>query len=209
MERRKNMISVDLSSLFFDQIEEMVKGIDEVTSNMSRYYEYRENHIFNEFLFEDLYEDICEVLNCWVGKTSIGRKKEKILELSFQNFFINFTKLLIYFKNNALASNEEGELSNKCLFRGKAYRYLGHNESQGKNKKIKPIYNEIYVSWSKLNKIPYIESKLRGWMTLISCEIEEPFYGIDLDALDISRPHEKEVVFPTIEKLISDIKYIK
>ena len=79
---------------------------------------------------------------------------EKTLELSFQNFFINFTKLLIYFKNNALASNEEGELSNKCLFREKAYCYLWHNESQGKNKKIKPIYNEIYVSWSKLNKIP-------------------------------------------------------
>lgn len=162
------MISVDLSSLFFEQIEEMVKGIDEATSNMSRYYEYRENHIFNEFLFEDLYEDICEVLNCWVGKTSIGIKKEKILELSFQNFFINFTKLLIYFKNNELSSNVEKNYANKCLFRGKIYRYLGHSESQGKNKKIKPIYNENYVSWSKLNKIPYIESKLRGWMTLLS-----------------------------------------
>ena len=117
-------------------------------------------------------------------------------------------ELLIYFKNDESASNKEKKFANKCLFRGKVYRYLGHNESQGKHKKIKPKYNEIYVSWSKLNKIPYIESKLYGWMTLISCEIEEPFYGIDLDALDISRPHEKEVVFPTIEKLISDIKYI-
>ena len=203
------MLSVDLSSLWSDQIEEMVKGIDEATRNIINYLEYRKCNNFNDIYFYDLIDDILDVLNCWVGKTYVGSEKDKKLELSFQKFFIKFMELLINFKNSELASNEENNLANKCLFRGNVYRYLGHSESQGKNKKIKPIYNEIYVSWSKLNKIQYIESKLYGWVTLISCEIKEPHYGIDLEALDISRSHEKEVVFPTIEKLISDIEYIK
>lgn len=202
------MLSVDLSRLWGYQIEEMVKGIDEATINIINYLEYRKSNNFTDKYFDDLFYDILNVLKCWVGKTYVGEEKDKRIELPFQNFFIKFMELLIYFKNDESASKKENNLANKCLFSGKVYRYLGHNESQGKHKKIKPIYNEIYVSWSKLNKIPYIESKLYGWMTLIYCEIEEPFYGIDLDALDISRPHEKEVVFPTIEKLISDIKYI-
>ena len=203
------MLSVDLSLLWSEQIEEMVKGIDEATRKIINYLEYRKCNNFNDIYFYDLIDDILDVLNCWVGKTYVGSEKDKKLELSFQKFFIKFMELLINFKNSELASNEENNLANKCLFRGNVYRYLGHSESQGKNKKIKPIYNEIYVSWSKLNKIPYIESKLYGWVTLISCEIKEPHYGIDLEALDISRSHEKEVVFPTIENLISDIKYIK
>ena len=203
------MLSVDLSLLWSEQVEEMVKGIDEATINITDYLEYRKCNNFNDIYFYDLIDDILDVLNCWVGKTYVGSEKDKKLELSFQKFFIKFMELLINFKNSELASNKENNLANKCLFRGNVYRYLGHSESQGKNKKIKPIYNEIYVSWSKLNKIPYIESKLYGWVTLISCEIKEPHYGIDLEALDISRSHEKEVVFPTIENLISDIKYIK
>lgn len=203
------MLSVDLSSLWTDQIEEIAKGIDEATTNIINYLEYRKIDNFVDIYFYDLVDDIIDVLNCWVGKTYIGKKKDKILESSFQNFFIKFMKLLMCFKNNELSSNVEKNYANKCLFRGKIYRYLGHNESQGKNKKIKPIYNENYVSWSKLNKIPYIETKLRGWMTLLSCEIKEPYYGIDLEAVGISKPHEQEVVFPTIEELISDIEYKK
>lgn len=203
------MLSVDLSSLWSDQIEEMAKGIDEATRNIINYLEYRKNNEFIDIYYYELIDDIFDVLNCWVKKTYVGKEKDKRVELSFQNFFIKFMKLLIYFKNYDLSSNEENNLANKCLFRGKVYRYLGHNESQGRHKKIKPIYNEIYVSWSKLNKIPYIESKLYGWVTLISCEIEEPHYGIDLESIGVSKPHEQEVVFPTIEKLISDIEYIK
>ena len=202
------MLSVDLSSLWSDQIDEMIKGIDEAAINITSYLEYRKNNKFTNINFYDLVGDILDVLNCWIEKTYIGDKKNKKLERSFQNFFETFMELLIFFKNCDSPNSEENKFANKCLFRGKVYRYLGYNESRANYKKIEPIYNEIYVSWSKLNKISYIESKLYGWMTLVSCEIKEPYYGIDLEALNISRPHEKEVVFPTIEKLVSDIEYI-
>lgn len=54
----------------------------------------------------------------------------------------------------------------------------------------------------------YIESKLYGTMTLLTCEASEPHYGIDLNAFGVVRGDEAEVVFPTIADAITNIEYI-
>ena len=61
------------------------------------------------------------------------------------------------------------------------------------------------------NKHPqndYIESKLGGNITWLSCEITAPRYGIDLEAIKSSRGNEAEVVFPTIKECVTEIRYI-
>ena len=57
------MLSVDLSSLWSDQIEEMVKGIDEATINIINYLEYRKSNNFTDKYFDDLFYDILYVLH--------------------------------------------------------------------------------------------------------------------------------------------------
>lgn len=46
-------------------------------------------------------------------------------------------------------------------------------------------------------------------MTLLTCKIDEPYYGIDLEAFGVVRGEEAEVVFPTIKETITEIKYIR
>ena len=76
------------------------------------------------------------------------------------------------------------------------------------SKIVKPSYDNIYVSWSKHPQNDYIESKLGGNITWLSCEITAPRYGIDLEAIKSSRGNEAEVVFPTIKECVTEIRYI-
>lgn len=46
-------------------------------------------------------------------------------------------------------------------------------------------------------------------MTLLTCRIDEPYYGTDLEVFGAVRGNEAEVVFPTIRETITDIKYIE
>lgn len=101
-------------------------------------------------------------------------------------------------------------IADKVLYRGSLYRYLGHGSAKcNTNNRIEPQFNNIYVSWSKNPKNYYIESKLYGTMTLLACKIDEPYYGIDLEAFDVIRGKEAEVVFPTIKETITEVRYIK
>ena len=121
---------------------------------------------------------------------------------------------------NRLSSLEKEFLKN-IKYNGKLYRYLGNGNPINKKKIIEPIYNDIYVSWSKEEKNSYIESKLYGKMILLYCDTSNKHFGIDLERFQefynktfkesfyISRGNEREVVFPTIKETIYDIKYLR
>ena len=106
------------------------------------------------------------------------------------------------------------------LFQGTVYRYLGHNTPENCSVKVEPIYNDIYVSWSKEQDSHYLLSKLYGSVTSLVATIREPYYGIDLEGIEkamsvligveysLSKGTEREVVFPTIADCITDIEYI-
>lgn len=53
-----------------------------------------------------------------------------------------------------------------------------------------------------------MQSRHYGPVTKIICEIAAPMYGTDLECLGCSRGSEKEVVFPTVEQCITEIKYL-
>ena len=64
------------------------------------------------------------------------------------------------------------------------------------------------VSWNKEEENAYLLSKLYGPVTKMTCVITEPLYGIDLEILKCCRGTEREVIFPTIEKYITEIDYL-
>lgn len=201
------MISVDLSSLWSSETEKISKGVNEATNNIKDYISKRHNGENSKVMFNDICNDILEVCSCWTGKTYIGERKEKNMENLFQNFFETLMSMLLSIKDtNSKTFKCEKRFANAVLYRGKIYRYLGNDEPS--NKIIKPEYNNIYVSWSKERENTYFESKLYGVMTRLYCDIKEPYFGIDLDKLGISRPGEKEVVFPTLKECVTNIEYI-
>lgn len=195
------MISVNMSVLWSDQTDLIVQGITEATENIVA---YREDEFSSQESLLLLGEDIEAVCKFWTGNTYVGSPKLKMIKEAFQGFFKELMNLLLAMKDSE--KDYEVRVAKTMLYRGKIYRYLGHNHP---NKKVVvPQYNEIYVSWSKLPKNNYITSKLYGPITWMSCEITAPLYGIDLDAIGCSRVSEYEVVFPTMEGYITEIKFI-
>jgi len=195
------MLSVNMGSLWGDDIEQIIKGISEAAVNIKKFIESDEETVE---LYCDLFGDIEAVCLFWTGNTYVGSRKDEKLENAFQDFFQAFMKLLLLMKKSEIDVVKNG--ASEFLYRGDAYRYLGKNKPF--NGTVKPEYNNIYVSWSKEPKNHYFESKLYGTMTWMSCTIPEPLYGIDIDALGYSRADEKEVVFPTIKECINEIKFI-
>lgn len=156
--------------------------------------------------FKMLFQNITNVLNNWTGNTYVGQKKNKTIEKAFQSFFLELHSLLL--KLNEIKEPEIQSFVKKALYQGTLYRYLGYGYAKGDTKKkIEPVYNTIFVSWSKNSYNSYIESKLYGTLTLLSCNVSGNYYGIDLTAFGISRGDEEEVVFPTIEETIVGIEY--
>ena len=201
------MEKFDLSS-WSDDIENY-KKIDNITIQVLSITDRIKCNEFSNILCEDInivMSNIIKVLSFWTGSTYVGNIKSNIEKTCFQKFFNAFYGLLIVMKNSK--EKQFVDFANKCLYQGIVYRYLGNSGSQHKSKKIKPQYNDIYVSWSKNPTNQYIESKLYGIMTIITCNISGSYYGIDLTAFkNISRGEEAEVVFPTIEKTITNIEY--
>ena len=195
------MISVDMSSLWSDEIEKIVQGVTEGTNNITAYCE---NPNRSQTMLLSLGDDIVDICDFWTGKTYVGNDKNILVKNAFQLFFETLMKSLLFMSESD--RDYELRLANAMLYRGPIYRYLGNNYPT-KNI-VKPIYNNIYVSWSKNKTNNYIESKLYGTKTWLACEIAEPLYGIDLDAIGCSRANEREVVFPTIENCITQIEYI-
>lgn len=168
---------------------------------------------------EILLNNIIGVLGHWTGSTYVGVDKEKILKKAYQAFFSALYEMIL--KCRETKNDTIREYVNGVLYRGKIYRYLGNSGDDNYDGRIEPIFNDIYVSWSKEPTNSYIESKLYGTMTVLSAEINEPYYGIDLEGIEkfitlltnkecrISRGNEREVIFPTIKECITEIKYIE
>lgn len=194
-----------MMSLWDDDVEQIVMGIDEATSHIKCYIDNWKEKDAKE-MFNSIFDDIKEICSFWTGNTYVGDRKDTLIEKAFQRFFESLMELLLLCKSSG--NKYEKLFAEKVLYRGRVYRYLG-NGSPSSKKIIKPVFNEIYVSWSKNPCNTYLESKLYGAITWISCEIEEPLYGIDLEVLGCSKSSEREVVFPTIEKFITEIKYKK
>lgn len=195
------MLSVDMSSLWGDENEQIVKGVSEATNNIVL---YRKSRNVSEVMFGTLLEDITVICYFWTGKTFIGHPKNLAVKNAFQSFFVELMNLLLTMKNSN--KKYEKNIADKLLYRGKVYRYLGNDYPL--DNIVEPVFDGIYVSWSKEPKNQNITRKLYRTITWISCKISAPFYGIDLDNLGCSRVNEHEVVFPTIEKCITEIKYI-
>ena len=163
------------------------------------------------------------ILLDWTGNTYVGVKKVKSAERDYQFFFELLHDFLHFlYDNKSEVSNEEWSLAENMMYHGTVYRYLGTHDSRNSERKemVKPIYNDIFVSWSKSEKNAYIESKLYGPVTWMKAEIKEPEFGIDINGFEewckkwqgdsafITRGMEKEVVFPTVKECIVEIRYI-
>jgi hypothetical protein len=190
-----------MSALFGDDTGQIVKGITEATNNL---VSYRNHSSTTKNMLSELWEDICDICNFWTGSTYVGSPKSDAIKNAFQLFFEELMQLLLVMKNSHKAF--EANVANAMLYRGKVYRYLGNGFPT--EEVVTPIYDNIYVSWSTEPTNYYIESKLYGNITWLACEISAPLYGINLDAIGCSRANEHEIVFPTIEKCITEIKYI-
>lgn len=166
-----------------------------------------------------LMQNIAVVLDYWTGATYVGDKKKSQLVKAFQAFFKALYEFIIECRRNDRYFNIKK--SEEILYRGSIYRYLGHRiDDIPDNSIIEPIYNDIYVSWSKNQHDINIEKKLRYPMTWMAAEIKEPDYGIDLVGLSkaiseladvkhrMAITDEREVVFPTKSECITGIKYI-
>lgn len=197
------MISINMNSLWSDETEEIVKGISEATNNI---IEYRNNPNTSKNMFCELGEDIATICRFWTGSTYVGSPKIDAVKYAFQSFFEEFMRLLINMKDSQ--KSFERKIANAMLFRGTVYRYLGTSNCLNK-RTVKPEFNDIYVSWSKCPNNSYLLNKLYGTVTFMTCQISDPLYGIDLDALGCSMGEEKEVVFPTIKECITNIEYIE
>lgn len=184
-----------------------------------RTYTKRVSHGITKDQGEPLMKNIAVVLDNWTGVTYVGDRKKKQLEKAFQAFFTALYDFIIECRRNDRYFNIKR--SEEILYRGPIYRYLGHRiDDIPDNSIIEPIYNDIYVSWSKNQHDINIEKKLRYPMTWMAAEIKEPDYGIDLVGLSkaiselanikhrMAITDEREVVFPTKSECITEIKYI-
>lgn len=200
------MQEVTLSE-WYDQVEDNTKAIYQVKDQIKSCTKKVDlGHITRDEYISIRY-NIRNVLCFWTGNTYVGREKSEKYKKAFQMFFTELMKFIIQCKSS---KNEDlQEFADRTLYQGKLYRYLGHgSDNCDYHKRIEPIYDGIYVSWSKNNRIQYIEGKLHGIMTLLICEVKGANYGIDLAEFEVVRGNEEEVVFPTIEYTITNIEYI-
>ena len=194
------MLSVNMYSLWSDETEKIIKGLSEATQNIVT---YRKTSNRNLEMIKELHNDLRAVCCFWTGSTYVGSPKAEPIKMAFQAFFEELIRLLLLMKDSGLPFEER--VANAMLYRGTAYRFLGKNHPS--DEVVVPCYDGIYVSWSKQEGNSYLLSKLYGPVTKITCEIAEPMYGIDLDILGCTRGDEQEVVFPTIEQCVVDIRY--
>ena len=156
-----------------------------------------------------LWRNIYDAIDFWTGKTYVGKKKDKNLTNAYNQFFSELLSfLLLCCENENYLPKELSSFARKALYRGRIYRYLGRGEHANNYTPINVNYDGNFVSWTKNPKNHYLELKLYGPITYLTCEIREPYYGIDLAAMEVSRGEEDEVVFPTLREAIIDIQIL-
>lgn len=190
-------------SIWTDDYGHNASQIDKVTQQINE-CKYR---VISHDEFGNLKRNITDVLSYWTGNTYVGMKKKVELSQAFQLFFFSLYDWLLLLEESS--DKKYSSFANEALYQGKLYRYLGHGDStEDVYSRVEPQYNDIYVSWSKEEKNSYIESKLDGTKTILTCELKGNHRGIDLEGFGVSKANEREVVFPTLQNTIIDIKYI-
>ena len=166
---------------------------------------------YGDYNFRIFKDNVRQTLGFWTGRTYVGYKKGKAVQKAFQAFFEALYNFLLFCqKENNSFNHALKDFADRTLYQGKVYRYIGHcAEDNDFESKVEPEFNNIYVSWSKKPDNNYIQNKLYGTKTLITCVIVEPYYGIDLDVFGVVRADETEVVFPTVREMITGIKYLE
>jgi len=166
--------------------------------------EIKQNYISSTKI-KDIFYNIYQILDFWTGCTYIGHKKSNELTKAFNQFYNNLLELLLILKN----------MNYKCyfvnaLYQGPVYRVLGHGDSSEKQNFIEPVYNNVFVSWSKNKNIPTpnMLQKLYGPITLVEGYIENNSYGIDLTIFNVSKDKEDEIIFPMRKEIVKNIEYI-
>lgn len=194
-------------SVWDNEVANNVKEIYRVTDQIQNIGKRLKTNGVAYDTLQALYRNICETLNFWTGHTYVGRRKQPQIQKAFQTFFEALYDFLFICRDSDNSTLQD--LANKSLYRGTLYRYLGHGSLDDNiDSNVEPEYNNIYVSWSKKPQNHYIKSKLYGTMTLLTCDVSEPHYGIDLNVFGVVRGAEVEVVFPTFADAIKNIEYI-
>lgn len=188
-----------------DQIKETVKELNRVTNQFVQVRKKILSGSMTDCIWRTFSKNICDTLSYWTGNTYVGCRKEKSLEKAFQHFFEELYDFLLFCKN--IDNPVLNKFANDSLYKGTLYRYLGHGNSKSANQAVIPEYNDIYVSWSKSPDNTYLQSKLYGIKTLLTCECDDTHYGIDLECFGVSLNSEQEVVFPTLKDKITNIEY--
>lgn len=146
---------------------------------------------------------IRNVLCYWTGQPHIGVEKSDNVKNAYHLFFDTLHKLLLQLKEST--DDQERSFAERTLYQGVLYRYLGYGDNSDvvseENEKISPKCDGIYVSWSKNPSNEYILSRLKGPVTLLTCDTGD-LSGIDISAFGFLTGNEQEVVFPTLEKCI-------
>ena len=111
--------------------------MDEYVSFVKKYMKERLSH---DFIQDDLL-NICggidRILRGWTGDTYIGRKKDRDFELFYQKFFVVIQEFLDFCSVHANElSDMERDFSEKMMYRGIVYRYLGTCDHGNYRKKI-------------------------------------------------------------------------
>lgn len=183
-----------------------------------QYIEMRKQDGFNAKVFSDICYYIADAFLYWTGHTYVGQPKDNQSEARFQDFFLSLCALIDFLTQIHDNTPLETDFIESVVYRGIVYRYLG-TAGKKNTRNIPPRYSDIYVSWSKNPQSYYIESKLHGKYTVMSCAIKPPLYGIDIEGFNnffnttygehvvIAKANEREVVFPTVEGSITSISY--
>lgn len=151
------------------------------------------------------------VINNWIGNRPIGYKSDKALMLTYNEFFIEYKKWLLFFKNNPYTGSHNKEIISNILYIGPIYRLIcsGLNSNS-----INVIRDNIYVSWSS-KPMDKSNSMHSYWMTKMFSKVKYleskivNDYGINLCAISKVYSKESEIVYPTTKNLIIKESIIK
>lgn len=198
--------------VFANEIDEVVKELNRVICQTRHVQKNLPRHNLSYDDFELYMKNIQATFSWWCGNTYVGRHKDNSLSSAFQRFFEAIYDFLLFCKDSDISDLQA--LADKALYCGTLYRYLGYEYHEGFKSEhddwVEPEYNNIYVSWSKLPVVPYIESKLESHITHLTCTATSAHYGIDLFGFGVGRPNEAEVVFPTLESAgIQIVRWVK
>lgn len=191
------------------KIKRIALQIDEFLDDMKR-----KHHRLTDNDLKTLFENIIQVLSKWTGGTWVGCRKDEELSASFQMFYDKLYVFIVMFRYQCKLG---AKLAEKVLYQGKLYRYLGHSSgSADYNSRVKPEYNDIWVSWSKkdVRDNGYFGSKLYGTKTVLICNVTEKM-GIDVGGFDevfgtnLVRGEESEVVYPTFKDAVIEVIYLE